>query len=83
MDTWLDSPYIYDIYGTNDGDSMTVMEQVRYEGLHMTYMTCQVKIYHPIELSCDFWKLNGLLLKFGEGGRQGKRGHMSIHEHTP
>ena len=22
---WLDSPYIYDIYDTNDGDSMTVM----------------------------------------------------------
>ena len=32
MDTWLDSPYIYDIYDTNDGDSMTVMTQLRYEG---------------------------------------------------
>ena len=32
MDTWLDSPYIYDIYGTNDGDYMIVMTQVRYEG---------------------------------------------------
>ena len=31
MDTWLDSPYIYDIYDTNDGYSMTVMAQVRYE----------------------------------------------------
>ena len=31
MDTWLDSPYIYDIYDTNDGDSMKVMTQVRYE----------------------------------------------------
>ena len=39
MDTWLDSPYIYDIYDTNDGDSMTVMTQFRYEGLNMTYMT--------------------------------------------
>ena len=29
MDTWLDSPYIYDIYNTNVGDSMTVMTQVR------------------------------------------------------
>ena len=29
MDTWLDSPYIYD---TNDRDSMTVMKQVRFEG---------------------------------------------------
>ena len=34
MDTWLDSPYIYDIYDTNDGDSMTVMTQVRSEGWH-------------------------------------------------
>ena len=34
MDTWLDSPCIYDIYDTNDGDSMTVMTQVRYEGSH-------------------------------------------------
>ena len=32
MDTWLDSPYTYDTYGTNDGDSMIVMEQVRFEG---------------------------------------------------
>ena len=34
MDTWLDSPYIYDIYETNDGDSMTVMKQVIYEFWH-------------------------------------------------
>ena len=35
MDTWLDFPYIYDIYDTNDGDStLTVMTQVRYECLH-------------------------------------------------
>ena len=34
MDTWLDSPYIYDIYDTNDGYSMTFMIQVRYEGWH-------------------------------------------------
>ena len=27
MDTWLDSPYIYDIYDTNDGDYMKVMTQ--------------------------------------------------------
>ena len=30
MDTWLDSPYTYDTYDTND--STTVMTQVRYEG---------------------------------------------------
>ena len=49
----------------------------------MKSMTFQVEICHPIELSCEFRKLNGLLLKFGEGGRLGKRGHISIHEHTP
>ena len=32
MDTWLDSPYIYDIDDTNDGDSMIVMTQVSFEG---------------------------------------------------
>ena len=42
MDTWLDSPYIYDIYDTNDVDSMKVMTQVRYEGLNMKYLTYQV-----------------------------------------
>ena len=41
MNTLLDSPYIYDIYDTNDGDSMTVMTQVRFEGWHLTYMTYQ------------------------------------------
>ena len=47
------------------------------------YMTCQVEIYHPRELSYDFGNLNGLLLEFGEGGRLGKGGHMENHEHTP
>ena len=32
MDTWLDSPYTHDIYDTNDGDSMTVVKKIRYEG---------------------------------------------------
>ena len=31
----------------------------------------------------DLGKLNGLQLKFGEGGRLGKGGHMENHEHTP
>ena len=31
-DTWLDSPYIYDIYDTNDGDSMKFMKKLRSEG---------------------------------------------------
>ena len=30
--SWTLFPYIYDIYDTTDGDSMTVMTQVRYEG---------------------------------------------------
>ena len=46
-------------------------------------MTCQVEIEHPRELSCELGKLNGLLLKFGEGGRLGKGGHMENNEHTP
>ena len=42
MDTWLDSPYIYDIYDTNyDGDSMKVMTQVISEGWHTDILTCQ------------------------------------------
>ena len=32
MDTWLDFPYTYDIYDTNDGDYMIVMTQIIYEG---------------------------------------------------
>ena len=28
MDTWLDSPYIYDIYDTNDRDYMIFMTQL-------------------------------------------------------
>ena len=41
MDTWLDSPYIYDIYDTNDGDSIKVMTQFRYEGWNTDISTCQ------------------------------------------
>ena len=41
MDTWLDSSYIYDSYDTNDGDSMTVMTQIRSEGWHTDILTCQ------------------------------------------
>ena len=53
MDTWLDSPYIYDIYDiyhTNDGDYMKVMTQVRSQGWHMKYLKYQVEIEDPIEL---------------------------------
>ena len=46
-------------------------------------MKCKVEIKHPRELSCELNKLNGLQLKFGEGGSLGKGGHMENHEHTP
>ena len=59
------------------------MTQIRYEGGHMTYMKFQVEIEHPRYLSCELRKLNGLQLKFGEGGRLGKGGHMENIEHTP
>ena len=77
MDTWLDSPYIYDIYDTNDGDSMIVMTQVRYEGLHndMADMPVLNRAYYRV------------LMGFGEGQetptriwekREGEeRGHMA------
>ena len=69
MDTWLDSPYSYDIYDTNDGDSMTVMKKFRYEGLNLKYMKYNFETEHPIELSCDLQKPNGLLLHLAEDGR--------------
>ena len=69
MDTWLDPPYIYDIHDTNDGDSMTVMTQVRYKGLNMTSLTYQVEIEDTIELLCDLENPNGFLLNLGEDGR--------------
>ena len=59
------------------------MKKIRYQGWNMTYQTCIVEIENPRDLSCDLGKLNGLQLKFGEGGRLGKGGHMANHEHTP
>ena len=49
----------------------------------MTYLTWQIKIEHPRELSYELGKLNGLQLEFGEGGRLRKGGHMANHENTP
>ena len=69
MDTWLDSPYTYDIYDTNDGDYMTVMTQVKYEGWHLASLTYRIEIGNPIEISCDLEKPNGFLLNLGEDGR--------------
>ena len=62
---------------------MTPMTKIISEGLHLTYMSCQVEIEHPRELSCDLENPNGFLLKLGEDGRLGKGGHMANHEHTP
>ena len=69
MDTWIDSPYIYDIYDTNDGYSMIVMTQVRYKGWHMTYMTCQAWIEHLRGRSWELEKAKRLLLEFGRRGK--------------
>ena len=69
MDTWLDSPYIYDIYDTNDGDYMTVMTQVRYEGSNMTYITWNSWIESLIGLSWELENANRLLLEFGRRGK--------------
>ena len=49
MDTWLDSPYIYDIYDTNDGDSMIVMTQVRYEEWHIDISGLN-RVYYRLNL---------------------------------
>ena len=48
----------------------------------MTYMTFQEEIEHLGELSCELWNLNGIVLKFGEGGRLGKGGDMVNHENS-
>ena len=57
MDTWLDSPYIYDIYDTNDGDSMKFMTQFIYEGSH-------IEIYDMLGLNRESYRV---LMGFGEG----------------
>ena len=79
MDTWLDSPFIYDIYDTNDGDSMTFMTQFRSEVWHI-YMSGLNRASQRSNLG------------FGEGQeaptqiwekREGEeRGHMAQHENT-
>ena len=69
MDTWLDSAYIYGIKDTNDGYSMTVMTQVRYEGWHTDILTCQDWIEYLICRIWDLEKAKRLLLKFGRRGK--------------
>ena len=63
---------------------MTPMTQIIYEGLNMTYITCQVEIENPRDLSCDLENPNGFLLKLGvQDGRLGKGWHMANIEPTP
>ena len=69
MDTWLDSPYIYDIYDTNDGDSMKVMTQFRYEGLNTEIMTCKYLIDNIRRRIWELEKAKSLLLKFWRRGK--------------
>ena len=66
MDTWLDSPYIYDIYGTNDGDSKTVTTQVRYEGGHTDMLGLNRASYRS---NLGVGEGKRLLLKFGRRGK--------------
>ena len=83
MDTWLDSPYIYDIYDTNDGDSMTVMTQFRYEGWNTDIMKCQDWIYHLRGLIWELEKAKTPLLKFGRSGKVKREANDIAWEATP
>ena len=62
---------------------MTPITQIRYEGLHMTYLKCHVEIDDPRYLSCDLRKLNGCQLEFGEGGRLGMEDTWQIMSTHP
>ena len=43
MDTWLDSPYIYGIYDTNDRDSITVMNKSDLKADILTYSHVRIE----------------------------------------
>ena len=49
----------------------------------MKYLTYQVEIEHPIDLSCDLEKPNGSLLNLGEDGRSRERPHGIAGAATP
>ena len=76
MDTWLDSPYIYDIYDINDGDSMIVMTQFKYKGWHTEILTCHKWIYH---LRGRIWELEKAKAptQIWEKREGEERGHMA------
>ena len=85
MDTWLDSPYIYDSYETNYGDSVTVMTQFRYEGWNTDIITFQVWIEHLGGRIWELEKAKRLLLKFGRRGkvkREATWNRMSNHTNS-
>ena len=69
MDTWLDSPYIYGIYDTNDGDSITFMTQFRYTGWHTDILPFQDWIEQLRGRIWELEKAKRLLLKFGRRGK--------------
>ena len=77
MDTWLDSPYIYDIYDNNDCDSMTVMTQFISEGWNTNIMKSQDWIENLRGLILDLDKAKRLLLEFGRRGKVKHRGYMA------
>ena len=56
---------------------MTFMTHVKYEGCHLTSLTYQVEIEHPIELSCDLD--NGPMGSYSiwEKMEGEERGHMA------
>ena len=49
----------------------------------MTYLTCQVEIENPIDLSYEFSNLNGIQIEFGEGGRLGREDTWQIMSTHP
>ena len=82
-DTWLDSPYIYDIYDTNDGYSMTVMTQFRYEGWNNDILTFQDWIDHIIGWIWNLRRPRGSYSNLGEEGRWRERPHGIAWAATP
>ena len=74
MDTWLDSPYIYDTYDTNEGDSMIVMTQFRYEGWHTDISGLNIAYYR---LNFGVGKGQEAPIQIWEKREGEERGHMA------
>ena len=82
MDTWLDSPYIYDIYDNNDWDYIKFMTKLKYEGWNTDILTSRDWIEHLRGQILEFEKAKRLLLKFGRRGKV-KRPHGIAWAATP